>query len=191
MASVNILVALAIFVVAFPSTSATKFVVGDAQGWNLGVDYGTWASGKTFVVGDTLVFNYTQGVHNVVIVNEINYQQCTVPTGAVPLTSGDDVITLATSGSQWYICGFPEHCPSGMKLAITVSPAGSASPVGSPSSTSGATAPTPSAIGSPPPPPPPAGTTAPPPSSAAGIAFSRCHAWFVGALSIPMIMIMA
>lgn len=54
MASVNILVALAIFVVAFPSTSATEFVVGDAQGWNLGVDYGAWASGKTFVVGDTL-----------------------------------------------------------------------------------------------------------------------------------------
>ncbi|KAG5539746.1 hypothetical protein RHGRI_020081 [Rhododendron griersonianum] len=183
MASVNtILVALAIFVVAFPSTSATEFVVGDALGWRFGVDYGAWASGKTFVVGDTLVFNYTRGDHSVVIVNEINYQQCTVPTGAVPLTSGDDVITLAASGSQWYICGIPLHCPAGMKLAITVSPAGSASPVGSPSSTSGATAP---------PPPPPAGTTAPPPSAAAGIAFSRCHAWFVGALSILMIMIMA
>ncbi|XP_058221790.1 blue copper protein 1b-like [Rhododendron vialii] len=181
MASVNILVAFAIFVVAFPSTSATEFVVGDALGWRLGVDYRAWASGKTFVVGDTLVFNYT-GTHSVVIVNEINYQQCTVPTGAAPLTSGDDVITLATSGSQWYICGIPLHCPSGMKLAITVSPAGSAIPVGSPSSTSGA--------GSPPPPPPPAGTTAPPPSAAAGMAFSRCHAWFVGALSILM-MIMA
>lgn len=33
---------------------ATVYTVGDTAGWSLGVDYGTWASGKTFSVGDKL-----------------------------------------------------------------------------------------------------------------------------------------
>lgn len=33
---------------------ATVHTVGDTSGWSVGVDYGTWASGKTFVVGDKL-----------------------------------------------------------------------------------------------------------------------------------------
>lgn len=35
-------------------TSATVYTVGDTSGWSLGVDYGTWASAKNFVVGDKL-----------------------------------------------------------------------------------------------------------------------------------------
>jgi len=34
--------------------SATDYVVGDSSGWNSGVDYTTWAKGKTFSVGDNL-----------------------------------------------------------------------------------------------------------------------------------------
>lgn len=33
---------------------AKDYTVGDSAGWGLGVDYGTWASGKTFNVGDSL-----------------------------------------------------------------------------------------------------------------------------------------
>lgn len=33
---------------------ATVYTVGDASGWTIGVDYGTWSASKTFVVGDTL-----------------------------------------------------------------------------------------------------------------------------------------
>lgn len=54
MASWKILVALAIFALAFPSTLATQWIVGDSAGWNLNVNYVDWAAGKTFVVGDTL-----------------------------------------------------------------------------------------------------------------------------------------
>jgi hypothetical protein len=33
---------------------ATVHTIGDSGGWTLGVDYSTWTSGKTFVVGDSL-----------------------------------------------------------------------------------------------------------------------------------------
>jgi hypothetical protein len=35
-------------------TQGTVHVVGDALGWTLDSDYTTWASDKTFVVGDSL-----------------------------------------------------------------------------------------------------------------------------------------
>jgi hypothetical protein len=35
-------------------SSATDYTVGDTSGWATGVDYSTWASGKTFMVDDTL-----------------------------------------------------------------------------------------------------------------------------------------
>jgi hypothetical protein len=43
-----------VLLLAFPSVFATDFTVGDSSGWNLGVDYTTWPSGKTFKVGDNL-----------------------------------------------------------------------------------------------------------------------------------------
>ncbi|XP_057513884.1 blue copper protein-like [Actinidia eriantha] len=41
----------------------------------------------------------------------------------LPLQHGNDVVTLATPGRKWYICGIGKHCASGnMELAITVLP---------------------------------------------------------------------
>jgi hypothetical protein len=43
--------------------------------------------------------------------------------GTEALISGNDVITLATAGRKWYICGAAKHCENGnQKLAITVLP---------------------------------------------------------------------
>lgn len=41
------------FNMALP-TLATVYTVGDASGWVIGGDYSTWASDKTFAVGDSL-----------------------------------------------------------------------------------------------------------------------------------------
>ena len=38
----------------YESAEATDFTVGDTQQWGFGVNYTTWASTKTFLVGDTL-----------------------------------------------------------------------------------------------------------------------------------------
>ena len=45
---------LILVLAAVPTVLAVTFQVGDTAGWNSGVDYTTWVSGKTFRVGDTL-----------------------------------------------------------------------------------------------------------------------------------------
>lgn len=83
-------------------------------------------------------------MHNVLKVNGTGFKQCAAPAGTVPLTSGNDVITLATPGRKWYICGAPNHCAvGGQKLAITVMPS-SFAPSASPVSAISVTAPSPS-----------------------------------------------
>ncbi|KAL8543849.1 hypothetical protein ACS0TY_004417 [Phlomoides rotata] len=99
---------------------AKDYVVGDETGWRLGYNYTTWAHGKHFCVGDTLLFNYTKGFHNVYTVNEPAFQQCSVPPPSEALTSGKDKITLSTPGKKWFICGVGKHCANGMKFEITV-----------------------------------------------------------------------
>ncbi|XP_061990746.1 blue copper protein 1a-like [Rosa rugosa] len=124
MASSQLFFVLAILAIVAPSILATDFIVGDDKGWTINVDYQAWAQGKLFVVGDNLVFNYPEGVHNVLKVNGTGFQECAAPAGTVALTSGKDVINLATTGRKWYICGVSKHCQVGpQKLFITVMPA--------------------------------------------------------------------
>ncbi|CAB4279714.1 unnamed protein product [Prunus armeniaca] len=110
------------------SLASTHYVVGDNKGWTINFDYQAWARVKLFYVGDSLVFNYPGGVHNVVKVSRIGFHQCAPPLGSEPLTSRKDVIKLATAGRKWYICGVAMHCAvGGQKLAITVLPSSFAS----------------------------------------------------------------
>ncbi|KAF0915582.1 hypothetical protein E2562_036765 [Oryza meyeriana var. granulata] len=105
-----------------PATvSAKAYRVGDDFGWDNGVDYDSWASGKRFKVGDTLEFLYAEGAHNVVVVeDEGSFEACVAPANAPTLSSGDDTVALNQAGRWLFICGFDGHCQSGMKLAVTV-----------------------------------------------------------------------
>ncbi|BBH03244.1 uclacyanin 1 [Prunus dulcis] len=126
MASSNLYIILATLAVFAPSVLATDYVVGDDKGWTINFDYQAWAQGKSFYVGDNLVFNYPKGAHTVLKVNGTGFQQCAAPLDSVPLTSGKDVINLATPGRKWYICGVAQHCELGnQKLLITVLPSSS------------------------------------------------------------------
>ncbi|KAG4121958.1 hypothetical protein ERO13_D11G237666v2 [Gossypium hirsutum] len=109
------LVIFAIVALKTPAISlATDFVVGDDDGWKLGIKYEDWAKGKQFFVGDTLV-------HNVYKVKGDNFKSCTVPSNnSLGSFTGNDTIKLATTGNKWYICGVNGHCDGGMKLKITV-----------------------------------------------------------------------
>ncbi|XP_010645994.2 blue copper protein 1a-like [Vitis vinifera] len=112
---------------------ATEFTVGDDQGWTINFDYEAWAKDKVFHVGDKLVFKYTAGRHNVFKVNGTAFTNCTIPPANEAITTGNDVITLATPGRKWYICGVNDHCGNyGQKLVITVLEE-SASPAPAPS----------------------------------------------------------
>lgn len=64
------------------------------------------------------VFNYNSAMHNVVAVNKDGYSRCTTPPGAKVYQTGKDQIKLA-KGQNFFICNFPGHCGSGMKIAVT------------------------------------------------------------------------
>ncbi|XP_059435366.1 blue copper protein 1b-like [Corylus avellana] len=126
MASSQYFFILAIVAILVPSILATEFVVGDDKGWTVDYNYTAWAQGKEFHVNQVLgaVFKYTTGSHIVLEVNETGFQQCAALLGTEALVSGNDVITLAILGRNWYIFGVANHCEiNNQKLAITVSPA--------------------------------------------------------------------
>ncbi|KAG2643951.1 blue copper protein-like [Panicum virgatum] len=103
--------------------SATTFTVGESQGWTTGANYDSWANGKSFAVGDTLVFRYVSKAHTVTEVTKSGYDTCS-GSGANALSdddSGSTTVTLTTPGTHYFICNVPGHCASGMKFAITVS----------------------------------------------------------------------
>ncbi|XP_050213699.2 blue copper protein 1b-like [Mercurialis annua] len=103
-----------------PLTYGKEFIVGDEARWTLGFDYQAWAKDKHFRVGDKLVFKYTPGAHNVYRVNGTGFESCIRPPATEALTTGNDIIVLATPGRKWYICGVGKHCEYGMKLFLTV-----------------------------------------------------------------------
>ncbi|KAB2622575.1 stellacyanin-like [Pyrus ussuriensis x Pyrus communis] len=117
MASSHLFILVTLAIVA-PCILVTDFVVGDDK-----------AQGKQFYVGEKLDFKYPKGVHNVHKVNGTGFQQSAAPLDSVPLTSGNDVVTLATPGRKWYICGVGQHCKAGnQKFLITVMPSSTPSP---------------------------------------------------------------
>ncbi|XP_040997837.1 blue copper protein-like [Juglans microcarpa x Juglans regia] len=133
--------ALLVLCMVVPSL-ATVYTVGDTSGWVMGVDYSTWTSGKTFTVGDSLVFNYGGG-HTVDEVSAGDYKTCTVGNSLSSDSSGASTIALKTAGTRYFICAVVGHCGSGMKLAVTVSKTKKASaPAPSADNTLAADAPT-------------------------------------------------
>ncbi|KAF8393194.1 hypothetical protein HHK36_021435 [Tetracentron sinense] len=116
------------------STAAqTTHVVGDSMGWVIppggAAAYTTWASTKKFMVGDTLVFNFTTGEHDVAQVSKTSFDACTSTTtiGSI-ITTGPANLTLVSEGDHYYICTVGRHCNIGQKLSITVEASPSASP---------------------------------------------------------------
>lgn len=132
--SAGILCLILITFAAVPSW-ATDYTVGDSSGWALGVDYTSWPGGKTFNVGDNLVFKY-QSSHTVDEVTQSDYSTCTVGNSISSDNTGSTTIPLKTPGTHYFICGVVGHCGGGMKLSVTVQGGG---PAASPPTGSGTT----------------------------------------------------
>ncbi|PWA67977.1 Cupredoxin [Artemisia annua] len=98
---------------------AKVYTVGDSAGWALGVDYKTWTSGKTFKVGDSLVFNYGSS-HSVAEVSSSDYGTCSVSNSITTYNNGPTTVALNTSGTHYFVCGVVGHCGSGMKVSVPV-----------------------------------------------------------------------
>ncbi|KAJ6841219.1 putative blue copper protein [Iris pallida] len=135
----SIALGVALLVCCTRWASATDYVVGDTAGWAVGVDYSTWTSGKTFVVGDNLVFNYAAGAHTVSEVTASDYGSCSTSNGASTDSSGATTVPLKTAGTHYFICGVPGHCSGGMKLSVPVTGSSSTVPSNSTPPSTGTT----------------------------------------------------
>ncbi|KAJ7298755.1 hypothetical protein O6H91_Y438800 [Diphasiastrum complanatum] len=107
---------------------AATYTVGGTAGWNLNVDYKTWAAPITFKVGDTLLFKYSAEAHSVFQVSQANYKTCTISNFIKSYQTGSDSITLTDATTQYFICGTPNHCSSGMAVTVAVSGGSTPSP---------------------------------------------------------------
>ncbi|CAN7137272.1 hypothetical protein BRARA_D01799 [Brassica rapa] len=117
----SLMILLALFGVA---VGGTVHKVGDSSGWTMmGVNYEAWASSKTFQVGDSLVFEYNNGFHDVTEVTHNDFELCEPSKPLAKYQTGSDTISLTKPGYQNFICGFPSHCDIGQKLQILVLPA--------------------------------------------------------------------
>ncbi|MED6121935.1 hypothetical protein PIB30_034884 [Stylosanthes scabra] len=138
----NLILVLVVAIVAtllHGSAAQTRHVVGDSTGWTIASGgasfYSNWASKQTFKQGDTLVFNFTNGQHNVAKVTKAAYDACNGSNAITTLTTSPATVTLNESGQHYFICAFTGHCAAGQKLAVTVSgKASSPSPAPQPSS---------------------------------------------------------
>ncbi|XP_038718176.1 early nodulin-like protein 1 [Tripterygium wilfordii] len=108
--------------------------VGDSAGWTNqgGVDYKSWASSKTFYVGDIIVFEYDKGRDNVVLLSPLSSLFCFVSHPMATYSTGKDYVTLYKPGFFNFASGFPGHCKKGERLYLLVHPVPSTSPVVSP-----------------------------------------------------------
>ncbi|CAI8610338.1 unnamed protein product [Vicia faba] len=162
------------------SLAQTRHVVGDTKGWTIPNDgasfYVNWASKNTFTVGDTIVFNFPTGAHDVAKVTKSAFDGCNVANTLSMLTNGPATVTLTETGQQYFICTFGTHCSLGQKVSINVVKA-STSPVSAPKPSASsppkrapvqAPTPTPTTTASPTPAPAPTTTASPAPAPVTG-----------------------
>ncbi|WMV21878.1 hypothetical protein MTR67_015263 [Solanum verrucosum] len=135
------------------------------MGWtvpsNGAVAYTNWAAGKTFRVGDILVFNFATDRHDMQQVEETSFDGCNSQNaiGAAIMT-GPTNITLNSTDDHYFICTIGTHCQGGQKLEISVFDDSTSTPGTNPPTPS-VDGPTGSVLGGvvPPPPPPSSLTT--------------------------------
>ncbi|KAI3956494.1 hypothetical protein MKX01_016907 [Papaver californicum] len=91
-------------------------IVGDSGLWGFD-SYDSWASSKSFVAGDVVVFKYPAGAHNTVRVSISGYDSCEASEmeSMNAMWTGNDMYSLR-KGDNYFICGIPGHCGSGMKV---------------------------------------------------------------------------
>ncbi|XP_052180821.1 uncharacterized protein LOC127794007 [Diospyros lotus] len=107
-----------------PHRATTTYIVGDGMGWIVppggAIAYETWAYIKNFIVGDTLVFNFTTGEQDVARVTKEAFDSCNSKNPIWVEAIGPANFTLYSPGKYYFVSTMDRHCALGQKLAITV-----------------------------------------------------------------------
>ncbi|KAL6541695.1 hypothetical protein OROGR_011181 [Orobanche gracilis] len=111
--------------------SSTVYIVGENGGWDISTDIDSWKKDKTFSVGDTLLFQYSQ-YHSVSEVTKKSYDVCNTTEVLQTNRSGNTSVALTGPGDMYFVCGKRLHCLGGMKLHVNVVGNQVRSPVGAP-----------------------------------------------------------
>ncbi|KAL0321702.1 UNVERIFIED_CONTAM: protein mago nashi2 [Sesamum calycinum] len=114
-----------------PIVKATVYTVGDNAGWDISTDLDSWAKGKTFAIGDTLLFQYSQ-YHSVSEVTKENFEGCNTTNVLQSSSNGNTSFILTSPGDRYFVCGNKLHCFGGMKLHVSVLGNQAMSPAGAP-----------------------------------------------------------
>ncbi|KAK2966221.1 hypothetical protein RJ640_010038 [Escallonia rubra] len=117
-----------------PPRAPVMYTVGDELGWLVPpggeIAYESWAYNKDFIVGDSLVFNFTTGEQDVARVTKEAFETCNSTNPIALATTGPATFVLTSGGEYYFISTKARHCPLGQKLAINVT--GSSGPAASP-----------------------------------------------------------
>ncbi|KAK6250392.1 hypothetical protein QUC31_007908 [Theobroma cacao] len=137
MAKLILLYFLAIFCFALTSDAAT-YVIGDTSGWDISTDLDSWASDKSFKVGDVLSFQYSS-YHSVCEVRKGSFERCNTTDTLKTFSNGNTTVTLSKAGARYFVCGNQLHCLGGMKLQVNVEDDQASTTAGAPEAQPGAT----------------------------------------------------
>ncbi|KAG2573735.1 stellacyanin-like [Panicum virgatum] len=110
---------------------AASYTVGNSAGWDLSADLPSWANGKTFYVGDVLVFQYSR-YHTLDEVDEAGFKNCSAASAVLSRSDGNTTVPLAAPGDRYFICGNQLHCLGGMKLHVLVNQPAAGGAAGAP-----------------------------------------------------------
>ncbi|EPS60540.1 hypothetical protein M569_14263 [Genlisea aurea] len=100
------------------SATGSVYTVGDSSGWDISTDLDSWPRNKSFAVGDTLLFQYSQ-YYSVSEVTGGNYDACNA-TAAESHTDGNTSVQLTRPGRHYFITGNELYCLASMKLNVDV-----------------------------------------------------------------------
>ncbi|WCJ36410.1 Cupredoxin superfamily protein [Euphorbia peplus] len=125
-----------IYIVAFLgflalTSNATTYVVGDNSGWDISTDLDTWTDAKKFIVGDTLLFQYSSS-NSVNEVTKQSFDGCNTTNVVKTYSNGNSTVTLSRAGDWYFISGNKLYCLGGMKLQVNAQDNQTISPVAGP-----------------------------------------------------------
>ncbi|KAL7604822.1 hypothetical protein Lser_V15G16406 [Lactuca serriola] len=122
--SLFLIIAMVVASMEFNHSVATEHVVGDSFGWAVPQDagfYAMWSLNDTFIIDDTLIFNFVDGFHNVAEVTNEAYDNCDTQNLISIQSTSPARFTINNVDNHYYICTVGLHCKSFLKLAIRVS----------------------------------------------------------------------